>query len=306
MKKLVDCDSSVDQNSDLCIEPYIDADSFFSQFLISIITSFLNFFILFFSVGWIEQQLNWGLTNNCTLILIIVSSCGLSSIALFSEKIVRRLSKSWKYPRFRFLQFIANAITWVILGVLSIMSIIAHFNDLSLWQSLLVLILFDIYFYLMFYRRFISTLGEAILSLNSFLVNAETDVESINFEDLLFSLKKVNKIAKKYNICISPKQLATAITTSFFKNKQRSLEEINEIVNWLRNQTHANNFNSFCKVINAYTKDAKICEQGGLINDGSWTFEKLAKILAVIVPLLSAFLTIVIPIILREFFQITI
>lgn len=282
------------------IEQYLEPLPLISRLLYFGITFLLNYLLLLFFFVWLEEQLTLGLLFDYVLVLTVVTAGILSSIVLFSDRILRRLSRRWEYTKLRNLQRLATMTSWGIIGCLLFSSIVTQFFEVPLWLSVLMIVLMDLFFYLPFLQNFISNTGEAILSLQMFLIKVETDVESVNFKDLVFSLKKVNKIAKRYNMSISPKSLALAITTSFFKNRQRTMEEINEIIKWLSHPRIDKNFNSFCNVIERYNKDSKMCENAGIINDNYWTFERTAKIIGILTSLVVAILSILIPLIMQR------
>lgn len=237
------------------------------------------------------------LANDFILIPVFLISGLVSSVNLLSNKIIKKISNDWQYVRFRNVQWTLRAIYWgCLVYFIIVIFITTLFNFQELWFSLLSIVFLNLVIFTFPIQDIMSPVGDAILSLRKFLCEVETDLDIANFRDLEHSMKKVNMVTKKYNFTIKPKKLAMAITNSFFKNQQRTINEINEIICWLKAPRADKNFQKFCEVIENYSKDATMCEEAGMVNESYWTLKRV-QILSLLITIIGGILSAVIPII---------
>lgn len=167
---------------------------------------------------------------------------------------------------------------------------------LPLWSSFLILGLMVGMFYGIAFMDFLNLTGEAVLSFKLFLEEFERKTDHADFGKLVLGAKKINELAKAYNIQVSPHKLARGMTISFLKNRKATRKEIDDLIEWIENSTKQENFKKFCKVVKKYTSIAERSSEEGIKEKAHWTFERTVEICKVIViPIAVAFIIYIVP-----------
>jgi hypothetical protein len=143
---------------------------------------------------------------------------------------------------------------------------------------------------------FYNLVGEAVLRIKVFLCEFESKADDADFERLLLAFKKTSKIAKVYNMEISPYSLSLGMTISFLENKDEVRKDFNDLIEWIEFSTKAENFLKFKDIVKRYNSVAEESKKDGISERHHWDFEKLVTVLGVIiVPLVVTVMAIVIP-----------
>lgn len=216
---------------------------------------------------------------------------------MFIERILKRLCKRWGYSHFRFVQNFSFALFFGILCYITVVVISAQFyKQMPLWTIFLTLGLVVILFYASVLGDFFDIIGEGVLSFKAFLKDFKKNRDDANFGKLFLGAKKISKIAKYYNMQVSPHSLGLGMTISFLEKEEATRKDFNDLIEWIENSTKKENFKKFRKLVKKYNSIAEKSAKEGIKERYGWTLERIAPYLgAIVTPIAVATIVYVVP-----------
>jgi len=178
------------------------------------------------------------------------------------------------------------------------------YGPLPEWTGFLSLALMLVLLFSGLTADFYNYVGEGVLSLATFMEEFKNESDEANFGKLLLGAKRINKIAKYYNMQISPYPLSLGMTISFIENGETTQKYIRDIIEWLECPTKQKNFKEFRKLVKKFNSIAKKSSKDGIMEKHHWSFESIVTVLsAIVIPVAIAIIAIVIPKLLEVYWK---
>jgi len=235
--------------------------------------------------------------------LAIVTALPPSLAILFLERILKRLCKTWKYSRFRFVQRFFRTLAFeTIAYCVGFFIVNWKYGPLPSWTSFLTLALLGVLLVSVVLMDFYNYIGEGVLSLLTFVEEFKSEPDNADFGKLLFCAKRISKIAKLYNMEISPYSLSLGMTVSFIENNEVTQKDFGDMVEWIQCSTNEENFKKFRKLVKKFNSIAKKSSKDGIMEKHHWSFETMITLLSVVViPIAVAIIAIIVPKLLEKY-----
>lgn len=210
----------------------------------------------------------------------------ISLLPLFFDRILKGACKHWKYADFaraqkrgRFLIIIGLTYTVPFLFGNYVLRI-----QFPLWVDLEVLVAAIPMLFGVLLIDFYSPIGTAVLKLRLFLLEAEKESEGADihrsYGKLLLAFRKVNEIAKEYNMEVSPYALSLGMTISFLEDEGITRIQINDLIKWIEAPAKTENFKKFKKIVKNYSYIAELSTMEGISQKHYWYLEKRVELIA--------------------------
>lgn len=252
-------------------------------------------FLLLYVYLVVEYQISW--LGEVIIPLSIVTAIMPSLAFILSERILKRLSKTWMYSRFLFLQHLFGTLTFETIAYFIAFFYFAwRYGPLPLWTLLLTLALLGVLIASVALSDVFSYSGGGILSIMAFEEDFKSEPNEADFGKILFAAKRISQIAKSYNIEVSPYALSLGMTLSFIEKSEIAQKDFDDLMGWMEKPATEANFKRFRELVKKFISVAKESSKDGLTEKHHWPIEsKIAFLGAAIIPISVTVLAIVLP-----------
>jgi len=180
----------------------------------------------------------------------------------------------------------------------------ALYGQLPSWTGFLVLVLMLIMITAGMLVDFYNLIGGAVLCFETFLVEFDKKADDADFVKLLRGAKKVAKLAKYYNMEISPYSFSLGMTVSFLEDREQTKKDFKDLTDWIEDSANTDNFKKFRKLISKYNSVAEKSMKDGIKEKHHWSFESFISLSsAIAVPFAIAIIAIVVPKLVEMFWK---
>lgn len=254
---------------------------------------------MFFTILYLllAAEFSISLLTTLALPLAIVTAVFPSLPLGFSEQILKRRCDRWGYSRFHVVQRVANVV-----ALLSTLCLAGFFlawtlyEALPLWFVCFALVVVVVTLYSISFSGFYNLLGVAVLSFKLFLKEFDKKSDQADFGKLATAAKKISKIAEFYNMRVYPHQLSLGMTLAFLDDNEATRKDFDALIEWIENSTKQENFKMFRKLVKKYNSIAQKSAKEGIKEKHHWTFERIVRVVEVVViPLSIVIIVYVVP-----------
>lgn len=258
---------------------------------------FLSWLFFFFLYNYfaLEYPISWFAI--IILPLSIMTAVLPSSAVILSERILKRLTKTWMYSRFRILLRLSRILIYgTITYIITFFVINWKYGPLPLWTAFVSLALLGLLLVSMVISDFLTYTGEGVLSLMAFLEDFKNKPSNANFDWLLFSAKRISYIAESCNFEVPPYPLSLGITVSLIEHSETTQEKLGDLMEWMQNPIAKASFKKFRRLVKRFNSIAKKSSKDGITEKHHWSFETKITLLGyIVIPIAITLLAIIVP-----------
>jgi hypothetical protein len=178
-----------------------------------------------------------------------------------------------------------------------------EYGPLPWWTLILTLAFLGILLMSMILADFFNDIGKSVLSLLTFVEDFKRESDNADFGKLLFGAKRINNIAKFYNMEISPYLLSLGMTVSFIENNEVTQKDVGDLIEWIECPTNKENYKKFRRLVKKLYSIAKKTSKDGITEKHHWSFESMVTLLsAVVIPMAISIIAIIVPRLVEKYF----
>lgn len=263
------------------------------------LTLFLSFFLFLFSFQFLAISFSSNFLANLVLPMAIILAILVMLPLLFSGRILKRQCNKWDYSRFHTVERFAKILSILsmsCIGAFSLIGLSDFYYLLPIWSPFLTLGLVVLLIYALIFSSVFSLVGRGVLSFKLFLKEFEKKSDYADFGKLFRGAKRISKIARRYNMRVSPYDLTLGLNISFLDDKKGTRKDFNDLTEWIENPTNKENFDKFRKLIKKFSMIAEKSAKMGIKERSHWSFERMATFFeAIATPVIVAVFVYVVP-----------